>query len=105
MSAGPTSLPIWPDTKAGIVLRNIISRYSARVRVSGPIGYIYEARSGSCGISEETAKEKGLLGEALLCDLRTTGRGLKEMPPACRGSNGRKGRVLGQPSWEEKQVK
>ena len=95
---GPYQFTHMAGYQAGIVLRNIIFKFPARVDYSAVPWVTYtRPEVAHAGYTEEAAKGKGLLGDSLLCDLAENDRARTEgdAPGFIKIVMDKKGRIIG----------
>jgi pyruvate/2-oxoglutarate dehydrogenase complex dihydrolipoamide dehydrogenase (E3) component len=95
---GPYQFTHMAGYQAGIVLRNIIFKFPARVDYSAVPWVTYtRPEVAHAGYTEEGAKEKGIFGESLFCDFAENDRARTEsdLPGFLKMVTDKKGRIIG----------
>lgn len=95
---GPYQFTHMAGYQAGIVLRNIIFRFSARVDYSAVPWVTYtRPEVAHAGYTEEGAKEKGIFGECIFCDFAENDRARtdSDLPGFLKIVTDKKGRIIG----------
>lgn len=95
---GPYQFTHMAGYQAGIVLRNIIFKFPAKCDYNAVPWVTYtRPEVAHVGYTEEAAKEKGLLGEIILCDFAENDRARTEgdIPGFLKIVMDKKGRIIG----------